>query len=345
MQTAADVGALSGATSMVAEGDDHAQLRAIISKYARRNLRDEDIPLAAVTDSDIVFMQSGAAVVDAANQVEVTVTLSQERGNALGLQFGKVFGVPSVDLSATARAGIVGMCSSKCIKPFVVPTKFEWDDTAAPGTKYYNNGELDVESMQELATVNILGYGNEDVGTQIIIKPGDPQLAIVPGQYNLVDLPPMNKGVPVTGASAVQENIEGCTGSNSEATVEAGDELQLEPGNSKGPVAAGVKSVIDMDPYAFWDSANNAIAGSSYANPLDSPRVAIMAFYDPKQPPISGRNSIIVYELGAFFLESVDGQGNVSARFMNTMAIDPTETSDPDCMLRTTRIMLDSSRQ
>lgn len=330
---------------MMAEGYDFDQLRAIVTKYAGRNLSEADNALVAVTDADIVFMRDGVPTEIEPTQVEVTVRLTEERGNPLTLFFGKIIGVPTVDLSATARAGIVGMCSSKCIKPFVVPTKFEWDDLAAPGTKYYNNGELDVESVQELASVTVLGYNQDDIGTQIIIKPGDPQLAIVPGQYNLVDLPPVNKGVPVTGASAVQENIEGCTGSNSLFPVEAGDELQLEPGNSKGPVASGVKYVIDMDPYAYWDSATQSVEGSSYADPLDSPRVAIMAFYDPKQPPVSGRNSIIVYELGAFFLESVDGKGNVSARFMNTTAVDPADGGDPDCMLRISRVMLDSTRQ
>ena len=345
LQTAADVAALAGANSLMAEGEDFNKLRAIATKYGIRNLTELDNPAVALTNADIIFMRDGVATELEPTQVEVTVTLSEERGNPLLLFFGKVVGVPSVNLSATARAGIVGMCSSKCIKPFVVPTKFEWDDQAAPGTKYYNNGELDTESVQELASVNVLGYNQDDIGTQIIIKPGDPQLSIVPGQYNLIDLPPVNKGSPVTGASAVQENIVGCTGSNSLFPVEPGDELQLEPGNSKGPVSTGVKTVLDMDPYAYWDSSTKSVEGSSFADPLDSPRVAIMAFYDPKQPPVSGRNSVIIYELGAFFLESLDSQGNVAARFMNTIAIDPVETSNPDCLLRISRVMLDSSRQ
>ncbi|QJB55005.1 pilus assembly protein TadG-related protein [Pseudodesulfovibrio sp. zrk46] len=345
LQTAADAGALAGANSLLAEGNDYDQLRVIVKNYAKRNLVDEDMSDLAITDDDILFLKDGVPVSEDANQVEVSINRLQSRGNPLELYFGKILGVPNMDLRAVSRAGIVGICSSKCVKPFVVPTKFNWNDQAAPGTKYYENGEMDVESPQEVDSVDIIGYGQDDIGTQIIIKPGDPSLAITPGQYNLVDLPPANKGSPITGADAVRENIAGCTGSNSLYPVGPGDELLLEPGNSAGPVKQGTGDLIGEDPYAYWDSSTKSIEGSIFPDPLDSPRVALMAFYDPKQPPQSGRNSIIVYELGAFFIESVDSVGNVTARFMNTVAVDPESTDDSDCMLRMSRIMLDSSRQ
>ena len=216
----------------------------------------------------------------------MTITLSGERENAFPLFFGKAINVPAMDISVVSRAGIVGICSSKCVKPFVVPTKFTWNDEAAPGTKYYQNGELDVESLQELDTVEVLGYSQEDVGTQIIIKPGDPSLAIAPGQYNLVDLPPANKGVPTTGAAMVKENIEGCTGSNSEAAVEPGDELLIEPGNSAGPVKAGASTLIGMDPYAYWDTATNAVEGSSSADPPGQPPGRHHLLLRPQRPAL-----------------------------------------------------------
>ncbi|WP_316897654.1 Tad domain-containing protein [Pseudodesulfovibrio indicus] len=344
LQTAADAGALAGANSLLAEGRDFEKLRLIVASYAARNLTEGDNPSEAVTDADIVFLRDGVPDEENPNQVEVTVTLSGERGNAFPLYFGSAVGKGAMTIEVTARAGLAGMCSSKCGKPFVVPTKFEWDDSAAPGTKYYQNGTFDVESPEELASVNVLGYTQDDMGTRIIIKPGDPSLAIAPGQYNLVDLPPINKGDPITGAAMVKENIEGCTGSNSFATVAPGDELLIEPGNSAGPVKAGTNTLISQDPYAAWDQSTRSIEGSSYSDPLDSPRVVIISFYDPRYPPTGGRNSIIVYELGAFFLESVDSAGNVTARFINTVAVDP-ESSGDDCLLRISRLMLDSTRQ
>lgn len=344
LQTAADAGALAGANSLLAEGQDLVKLRAIVTKYSTLNLQEADMPIKALRDTDIVFLRDGVPNETEPNQVEVTITLSGERNNAFPLYFGKAIGVSSMGISVVARAGIVGIGSSKCVKPFVVPTKFTWNDDAAPGTKYYQNGQFDVESVQELDTVEVQGYSQNDVGTQIIIKPGDPSLAIAPGQYNLVDLPPVNKGVPTTGAAMVRENIEGCTGSNSEAAVEPGDELLIEPGNSAGPVRTGAKTLIGMDPYAYWDTSTNSVEGSSYADPLDSPRVIIISFYDPRDPPSGGRNTVIVYELGAFFVEKVDSAGNVTARFMNTLAVDPILTTCTDGLLRMSRVMLDSGR-
>jgi len=345
LQTAADAGALAGANSLLGEGRDLAALRTIVRNYAVRNMVDSDRPGVALTDGDILFLRDGVPDDVHPNQVEVKISLLEERSNPLKLGFAPIIGIPSFDLTVTARAGLVGVCTSKCVKPFVVPTRFTWNDQAAPGTKFYMNGEMDVESPEEVASVEIIGYDQNDVGAQFVIKPGDPVLAIVPGQYNLVDLPPVNKGTPVTGASAVNENILGCTGSNSYAEVAPGDELQLEPGNSKGPVSSGCSDLIDSDPGAYWSEATEAVEGSSHSDPMDSPRVVIIAFYDPHQPPVSGRNSIIVYQLGAFFLENVDPHGNVYARFINTVAVDPSGTGDPSCLLRISRVQLDSSRQ
>ena len=344
LQTAADTGALAGANSILAQGNDLDAIRTIIKNYAYGNLVADDVPTSALTDGDIVFLKDGVPDQSHPNQVEVTISLLEARDNPLQLGFGPAVGVPSVDMRVVARAGIVSACTSKCIKPFVVPTRFTWDDEAAPGTKFYNNGELDVDSLEEIDSVVVSGYNQDDVGTQFIIKPGDPVLAIVPGQYNLVDLPPMNKGTPVTGASAVYENIIGCTGSNSYATVAPGDELQLEPGNSKGPVSTGAAELINSDPGAYWSEATEAVEGSAHSDPMDSPRVVIIAFYDPRQPPVSGRNSIIVYQLGAFFIESVDNKGNVSARFINAVAVDPAGSGEDGCLLRMSRVQLDSSR-
>ncbi|WP_319542433.1 pilus assembly protein TadG-related protein [uncultured Pseudodesulfovibrio sp.] len=345
LQTAADAGALAGANSFLAEGSDIEKLRAIITNYAERNLTAADIPNDSVTPTDIVFLRNGVPDEENPDQVEVTVTLSEAQGNPFPLYFGKAIGIPFTTIQVVSRAGLVGICSSKCVKPFVVPTKFTWNDSAAPATKYFENGTLDVDSLQEFDSVEALGYTQDDVGTQIIIKPGDPSLTIAPGQYNLVDLPPINKGNPTTGAAMVKENIEGCTGSNSEYAVEPGDELLIEPGNSAGPVKAGANTLIGLDPYAQWDTSTNSIEGSSFSDPLDSPRVVIMTFYDPRYPPTGGRNTITVYELGAFFIEDVDSGGNVTARFINTVAVDPEPGGSEDCLLRISRLMLDSSRQ
>ena len=81
----------------------------------------------------------------------------------------------------------------------------------------------------------------------------------------------------------------------------------------------------------------------SYYDPLDSPRVAMLAFYDPRRPPVSGRNSLFVQQLGAVFIEGIDGKGNVTARFIRAKAEDPS-TLGGECLLKVVRMMRDTGR-
>lgn len=342
LQKAADNAAMAGASALVSHRGDLAAVRAVVLDYARANLAEEDIPGAAVTEGDITFFTTGAlgAVPD---QVEVSVRRTLDRANPVDLFFARVLGTENADLRATARAGVAPVCSSRCVKPFIIPAKFDWDDEAAGAdSKFSNNGRLDVDSPEEMASVNVSGYGQEDVGAPVTLKYGDPGDTMVPSQYSPVDFPPLNKGVPVTGADEYRANIGGCDGSNF-TLVELGDELYLEPGNMSGPTNQGLKDLLDEDPFATWDDATDSIQGSSYEDPLASPRVAVVAFFDPRNPPTSGRNSLVVYQLGAVFIENQSKPGEIKARFMNAVARSP-EPGEGDCLLFIPRLTLDSSR-
>lgn len=201
LQTSADAAALAGANALISHGSDLAKVRTIVLDYGRANLDSQDQPSVAIQDSDIAFYKNGVPDTIAPNQVEVTVRRAQNRANAVSLFFGGVVGKDEADLSAKARAGVVNAASSKCLKPWSVATKFTWNDFAesAPSS-YRGNGMLDVDSAKEMATVQVQGYGAADVGATVVLKVGDPQDTIVPSQYNAIDYPPLNKGVPVPGA-------------------------------------------------------------------------------------------------------------------------------------------------
>jgi hypothetical protein len=342
LQKAADAAAMAGAASLLSHRGDLPAVQDIVLEIARANLSEGDEPEAAVTAGDVNFFVNGNLQGDA-DEIEVSVRRVNERANPVGLFFGRVLGRDSAEIGATARAGITFLCSSRCVKPFIVPTKFDWDDFAAdPNSKYYGNGELDVDSSEEMASVDVLGYGQEDVGTRVTLKFGDPKDTIVPSHYNAVDYPPVNKGDPVTGASAYSANIAGCDGSN-RVLLELGDELYLEPGNMTGPTDNGLSRLIDQDPFAYWDDSDKAIKESAYDNPLDSPRVSIIAFYDPRHPPTSGRNTLKVYQLGAVFVEDLGSQGEIQARFINAVPKSPGPRQG-NCLLAMPRMTLDSSR-
>jgi hypothetical protein len=344
LQNAADAAALAGASASLSWRGDPDAVRQMALEYALKNLAASDQPEIAVTAADVSLLQDGVPDENAANQVEVRISRTAERGNPVALFFGRVFGRESADLTATARAGLFPVCTSKCVKPFIVPTKFTWDDTAAgAGSAAYNNGELDVNNAAELNSVQVIGYSQADVGTRVTLKYGDPHDTVVPSQYSAVDFPPVGKGDPVTGAAEYKENIAGCTGSNT-VLVELDDELYLEPGNMVGPTDQGLRKLLADDPYAHWDDATGSIVGSDYPDPLNSPRVGIVAFYDPRYPPTSGRNTLRVYQLGAVFIESLQNQGEIHARFINTLARSP-QSAPGECLTFIARLIADSSRE
>ncbi len=128
------------------------------------------------------------------------------------------------------------------------------------------------------------------------------------------------------------------------AVVEPGDQLQTEPGNKVGPTRQGVNELLADDRGAYWDAASKSIKGSSYKDPLLSPRVALIPFYNPLYPPRSGRNYVTVQHLGAVFIEGIDSKGNVTGRFLKTVPYSPKQTGTGNGMLAVARLIQDSSR-
>jgi len=282
------------------------------------------------------------------DQVEVTVGRTAERGNPVALFLGPILGKDFADVTATARASLFCSKSTKCLKPLSPPAKFTWDDSCDEDKKLNGNGKLDYESACELGSVDVLGYDESDLGTQITLKQSDNVDNAVNGHFNPVDFPASNKGDPISGAAAYRVNLtNSCDGSN-DNSVEAGDTLQVEPGNMVGPTNQGLGDLMAEDPGAYWDSATNSIKGSSFADPLDSPRVALIPFYDPSIYQPSGRNDIQVYQLGAVFIESVSNKGEVTGRFIRAMADSPEsgggQCDTADFGLYGAHMDLDSSR-
>ncbi len=158
---------------------------------------------------------------------------------------------------------------------------------------------------QKPLAVPDLGYV---LGQQVVLKSGTS--GTPPSFYNAVDYPPVNKGNPVSGANEYRENlINGST-----MAIEIGDILQVEPGNMVGPTKQAVDNLISQDPNAYWDGTKGQVVHSNYPG-YSSPRIIKIPMYDPNYPPKSGRSTITVVRLGAFFLEGMQGK-DVVGRFM-----------------------------
>lgn len=105
-----------------------------------------------------------------------------------------------------------------------------------------------------------------------------------------------------------------------------------------------MQELIAQDSGAYWDTASKSVKGSAYKDPLLSPRVALIPFYNPLYPPTSGRSYVIVQHLGAVFVEGIDSKGNVNGRFIKTVPVSPKDTGVGNGMLATAKIIKDSSR-
>ncbi len=295
LHNAADAAALAGATGLIAGDQSVATQRAIDFAGYNEAFKDASDPVV-IDATDISFPD--------ADVIRVETHRTAAKGDALRTFFMRVIDPSSnnrADMTAVAAARIYDICSSRCLKPWAIPDR--WDDANG-------NGEWDVGEMYD---PDGTGYvAPTDVGTPIVLKAGNPNQAIESGIFFPIDFPPLNNPDgerPLTGGSWYRQWIDGCA----PYVIGIGDELQLEPGNMVGPTRLGMDDLIAQDPGAYWDAATKTIMGSAYGM---SPRVGLVPFFDPTLPPTSGRNSVTVSKLGAFFIESVGPGSKVVGRFI-----------------------------
>jgi hypothetical protein len=74
----------------------------------------------------------------------------------------------------------------------------------------------------------------------------------------------------------------------------------------------GVEDLLAEDPGARWDQGAQTVENSAFGM---SPRIALVPFFDPTQPPRPGRNWVRVVRLGVLFIERITSN-EVVGRFM-----------------------------
>jgi len=306
LQCAADAAVLAGASAYNL-GDDEVRRRA--AYYAENNFATQDTLRACIIDPDVDVVIN-RDVNDP--WVQVTTHRTQATGDPLRTYFLKILDVaagaaPSrpnrVDVSARAKANLVDECGARCIKPWAIPDR--WEEHSVPPNTTFDPADGDF--YDPLAT----GYkAPGDVGLRVTLKQGQPNGTGVPGQYYPVDLPPINKGTPLTGADNYRDWIATCC----PFLITPGDTLQLEPGMKQGPTIQGVRDLIALDQNAYWDGTKVV------SDQGQSPRIVLVPFYDPNYAPESGRNNVIVSKIGAFFIEDMGQGSDVIGRFIQVTA-------------------------
>ena len=194
-QNAADAGALSGAVALALNdfNDRTASGPAVqgaINAGLANTVMHEDV---SVTAADVTFPVGPTGLND---RVRVTVRRSAARANPVPTLIGPMFGVPLVDIVATATAEASPANAATCVMPFTIPDKWTEVQTPAWDTNdEFNmvdnkgdplpNPDIYVPASQSNAT----GYDAEvDKGLQITLKTNN-QNKTAPSFYNPWRLP------------------------------------------------------------------------------------------------------------------------------------------------------------
>jgi Flp pilus assembly protein TadG len=283
-QNAADAGALAGAVALANDDfDDRTPAGPAVQvamSTAQKNLIIGDAPSVLTTDVTFPDDPSGQPT-----RVRVNVFRVAARDTAIPTLIGPLFGVPTVDIGATATAEASPANAMTCVKPFMIPDK--WIENSDDKDKADGPWSPDVEFNVQDASgkplknpdvyvsaddpAHFTGFdATRDVGTDMVLRAGT-GTNISPSFYYSWKMP------GDTGGSFYRDNIAGCNN----ASVTWGDPMVQEPGNMVGPTTQGIRDLIAQDPDARWDTTCNCVVDSKLGDGSRSPRVFPIPLYDP----------------------------------------------------------------
>jgi hypothetical protein len=345
-QTAADAGALAGATALAFNSytdrtaSGPAKTSAVNTSLANRVIGD---PVSVTTD-DVTFPLDPAGLDD---RVQVTVYRTTDRNNSVPTLMGAFFGVNRVNIAATAIAEARPANGVSCVKPFTIPDRWiehnnpPWNSTTSTFDRYYENGsrrgqlispnpdEYPVAGDPRYAGYSMTG---NDIGTLLTIRAANGQ-NIEPSMYFSWAMPSN------TGADDYRGNIAGCNPS----VVHRMDIITQEPGAMAGPTVDGVTDLMNQDPNAQWSDSCNCVVNSAY--PGHSPRVFPIPLYDPdyyQDGTTNGRTATLrVANWIGFFLVSVANNGDILGRITPILGTYDSNLppGDPNSLARAIRLV------
>ncbi len=320
-QNAADAGALAGATALVFNSfnDRTASGPAVVSAINTAQANQVMNAAPTIASSDVTFPNDPSGQ---PTRVQAQVFRTAARGSAVPTLMGVFFGVPSVDIwaTATAEASSAGM---RCVRPFTIPDRWveninpAWT-TASTFDRYYtsgpNKGQLIAPVADAYPPPGDPAYDGyrlpRDIGVLLTIRAGS-GANIEPTMYFSWSMPTN------TGADDYSGNISGCN----PTIVHQGDVIVQEPGNMVGPTNQGIDLLLAQDPNAVWDTNCNCVTNSLFAS---SPRVFPIPLFDPdfyQGGVTNGRNATLKVAnwVGFFVVQRVGN--NVTGRITPILGV------------------------
>jgi Putative Flp pilus-assembly TadE/G-like len=303
-QTSADAGALAGVTALVFNnwndrGPTGPAVQSSISAAQQNNVMGG---VVSVQTGDVTFPVDSFGQ---ANEVKVDVFRTAGRTNPVKTLLGSLLGISTIDIVATATAQAAPAGGMTCVKPFIIPDKWQeltdppFDMNTSVYDHYDNQGnELNPRDFYDPVTT---GYSMADKGKLLILRAGSGN-NIQPTFYFSWSMPGNNGEI---GADWYEENIAHCN----TTVINPGDVAIQEPGNMVGPTISGLEALMAQDPGAIW--VDDASGGHYVSNMNPSPRVFPIPLYNPDDYDLgkkTGRNATLnVIKFIGFFLEDVRG--------------------------------------
>jgi Flp pilus assembly protein TadG len=340
-QNAADGGALAGVTALVFNDWDNRSAGGPAVSSAKTTAQANYVIGSApsVLDSDVTFPIGPTGL---SNRVQVNVFRVANRDNPVATLVGPVFGINTVDISATATAEASPANAVRCAKPFTIPAR--WDEHSVPANdsfeKYETSGSRKGEILPDADVFPPTTAGGIywPVGTRMVLRAGTGN-QIEASYYQSWVMP---GGSLKIGGDKTREDIAYCN--KTVLTLDPNNPFYMtqEPGNKVGDIAQGVEELLLKDPNAKWDSTHNRVINSC-CNP--SPRVFPIPLYDPdayQDGIIHGRNATLkLVGYLPFFLDELVGSNEVVGYVTKMVGeIDPNAGPAPaDSMIYAIRLV------
>lgn len=211
-QNAADAAALAGAIARAFDEPgtpepDGPTVQSINAAADRHAIAGEAAP-ARTWSWDCPPGWAGSAC------VRVNVFRNGEEGSTLlPILFGQAIGLPDQGTKATATAIAGPAAFTECLKPWLIPDKFEDVD----GNGEWNEGDIYTNP----------GWTTADIGTTLVLNPGSPHDATAPSNFYQVDV------------NDYYDDIVQC-----QLAKGIGDTIDTAPGLSNGLTKHGVGELI-----------------------------------------------------------------------------------------------------
>jgi hypothetical protein len=341
-QNAADAGALSGAISLAFNsGTDQAGARARAIAVAQANSVWGEQP--SVTDPDVTFPPCPPGAPGPPDTcVKVDVYRNQLRANPLPTFFGRIAGVTSQGVVATATAQVSSGNTTECLRPWAVIDRWtEFGEPFSPISTYdkYSTGQGNEPPQENDVYIppSATGPGTgftlpADEGRRFAIKAGPSGgNEISAGWFRTIDLP--RADTTQLGNNTVQTNILTCNGlpsSFASPTTVCPESIpntwadtaywaargcyRVQTGATVGSTANTVEELVNRDSGAQWIDGQG-IVGSNYDPPSTSPRVVPIGVMDIDHylslDPTGNNGVLRMVNIYGFFIEGV---GDVDRR-------------------------------